>query len=229
MQLYLIRHGQAGSRDNYDQLSEIGRKQSVLLGEYFRFAGIRFQAAYSGGMHRQHATAELVLAGLESPPPLQVDPRWNEFSLEGLWTFLAPRLLNESDQFARDYEQHRQSVNVDRVMTACDIELIRTWVRNHYPSDDVEPWEDFQRRVQSPLSDLTGYGSGAVVAVFTSATPTAIWCARALGLDAAKTFQIAAVLFNSNFSTLRLRDEELTLFSLNNTPHLRELELRTFR
>src|SRR5438874_10263663 len=84
MQLYLIRHGQAGSRDNYDQLSEIGRKQSVLLGEYFRSAGIRFQAAYSGGMQRQRTTAELVLAGLESPPPLQVDPRWNEFSLEGL-------------------------------------------------------------------------------------------------------------------------------------------------
>ena len=67
------------------------------------------------------------------------------------------------------------------------------------------------------------------MAVFTSATPTAVWCGSALEVDERRIFRIAGVLYNTSFSTLRLRDEELTLFSLNNTPHLREAWLRTFR
>ena len=31
--IYLIRHAQAGSRDNYDVLSELGHEQARLLGE----------------------------------------------------------------------------------------------------------------------------------------------------------------------------------------------------
>ena len=44
--LYLVRHGQAsfGAAD-YDQLSELGRRQSVRLGEYFANKGLTFDAA----------------------------------------------------------------------------------------------------------------------------------------------------------------------------------------
>ena len=55
--LYLIRHGQAGTRDDYDSLSEMGRVQARLLGEHFRAQGIQFAAAYSGSLARQKATA----------------------------------------------------------------------------------------------------------------------------------------------------------------------------
>jgi broad specificity phosphatase PhoE len=38
--LYLVRHGQASfGADDYDQLSELGRRQSVRLGEYLRGKG----------------------------------------------------------------------------------------------------------------------------------------------------------------------------------------------
>ena len=41
--LYLVRHGQASfGADDYDQLSELGHKQSVRLGEYFAHKGIHF-------------------------------------------------------------------------------------------------------------------------------------------------------------------------------------------
>ena len=55
--VYLVRHGQAGTRDAYDSLSELGRRQSRLLGEYFLSQGIEFAAAYSGAMLRQQQTA----------------------------------------------------------------------------------------------------------------------------------------------------------------------------
>ncbi len=230
MQLYLIRHGQAGSRDNYDLLSPLGKTQACLLGEYFRQTGIDFIAAYSGSMRRQRETAELVLGAMESPPEPRADPRWNEFSLEGLWKTLAPRLLAENGQFARDYHAlHAANPNVDRVMTPCDVQLIRAWMENHAGCGGVEPWTDFQERVEAPRAEFAGFGSGESVAIFTSATPTAIWCGSALGVEDRKIFRIAGVLYNTSFSTLRLRGDELTLFSMNNTPHLRDSVLRTFR
>ncbi|MEO7649925.1 MAG: histidine phosphatase family protein [Bryobacteraceae bacterium] len=230
MQIYLIRHGQAGSRDNYDLLSETGKTQARLLGEYFHSAGIRFQAVYAGAMRRQQETAALVLGEMKDAPPAQIDPRWNEFSLEGLWEKLAPRLMGSNPEFARNYELlHAANPRIDRVMTVCDVELIRAWIANHHECEDVEPWPGFRQRVEAPRPDLARYGPGESIAVFTSATPTAIWCGAALGVEDRKIFQIAGVLYNSSFSTIRLRDGAMTLFSLNNTPHLLDEALRTFR
>jgi len=33
--VYLVRHGQAGTREAYDSLSELGQRQARLLGEHF--------------------------------------------------------------------------------------------------------------------------------------------------------------------------------------------------
>ena len=221
MQIYLIRHGQAGSRDNYDLLSSLGKQQAQLLGEHFRASGILFRAAYAGSMRRQRETAEIVLGALPDPPEMRTDARWNEFSLEGLWKTLAPHLRAENEQFARDYEAlHAANPNVDRVMTSCDVELIRAWMASHPGCDGVEPWRDFRGRVEAPRQDLAEYGSGESVAVFTSATPTAVWCGSALGIEERKIFRIAGVLYNTSFSTLRLRDGEDHFIFTSTTLHI---------
>ena len=50
--LYLVRHGQASfGADDYDQLSDLGRRQSVRLGQYLRERygdGLRFNAVLTG-------------------------------------------------------------------------------------------------------------------------------------------------------------------------------------
>jgi broad specificity phosphatase PhoE len=149
VRLYLIRHGQAGSRDNYDMLSETGVEQARRLGEHLRAAGVTFQAAFAGAMRRQQETARVALGQIPGAPELTIDPRWNEFNLEGLWRSLAPRLLESDGDFARQYEAHAARTDLDRVMTPCDIELIRAWVRNHHACEDVEPWPDFRARVEA--------------------------------------------------------------------------------
>jgi broad specificity phosphatase PhoE len=55
--LYLVRHGQAGTRKAYDSLSELGRRQARLLGEYFVSEKIHFTGAYCGALVRQEETA----------------------------------------------------------------------------------------------------------------------------------------------------------------------------
>src|SRR5262245_60734210 len=59
--LFLVRHGQASFLEqNYDKLSEIGEKQSRLLGEYWSRRGLIFHHIYSGPRARQRETARIV-------------------------------------------------------------------------------------------------------------------------------------------------------------------------
>ena len=55
--LYLVRHGQAsfGAAD-YDNLSELGHRQSVRLGEYFAHKGLQFEAVMVGTLRRHAQT-----------------------------------------------------------------------------------------------------------------------------------------------------------------------------
>ncbi len=63
--LYLVRHGQAsfGTHD-YDRLSELGHKQSVRLGEYWRERGVAFDAVIAGTLRRHRETWEGIAEGL---------------------------------------------------------------------------------------------------------------------------------------------------------------------
>jgi hypothetical protein len=65
--------------------------------------------------------------------------------------------------------------------------------------------------------------------VFTSATPIGVCSAATLELQDARAMWLAGVLMNASFTTLRVRGNEVRLFSLNNAPHLSEALLRTFR
>ena len=58
--MYLVRHGQAGTRDAYDSLSDLGKRQARLLGEHFVSQGIEFAAAFAGALSRQRQTGEAV-------------------------------------------------------------------------------------------------------------------------------------------------------------------------
>ena len=55
--LYLVRHAQAsfGAAD-YDNLSELGHRQSVRLGEYFAKNGVQFDAVLTGTLKRHAQT-----------------------------------------------------------------------------------------------------------------------------------------------------------------------------
>jgi broad specificity phosphatase PhoE len=63
--LYLVRHGQASfGAENYDELSELGHRQSVRLGEYFAQKGISFDRLIAGTLNRHKQTLGDVLQGM---------------------------------------------------------------------------------------------------------------------------------------------------------------------
>jgi broad specificity phosphatase PhoE len=235
-QLYLIRHGQAGLRHNYDTLSDLGRRQAGLLGEYLVAQGVRFTAIYAGALVRQQQTAEGVRqayanAGLAAPE-IRTEPLWNEFDLDEIYRHLAPVLSQADPQFRSAYEELQRQARDDgspihRTWSSCDVAVVRAWIAGEHACQG-ESWVDFQARVGRAMEAVGGYASGESVAVFTSATPIAISIGAALGAANGRVMRLAAVLYNSALSTLRVRERDVTLYTFNNTAHLSP-ELRSFR
>lgn len=231
--LYLVRHGQAGTRENYDSLSALGRRQARLLREHFAAHKVCFEAVYAGSLERQRATAEEVCAGGE----IMVDPGWDEFDLAQVYSELAPHLSAADADFRREFEDMQRAVAesegahdapVHRRWNDCDRKIVRAWVEGRHEYSG-ESWQAFAERVQSALARIVAARHSGDVAVFTSATPIGICAAHALEIMDGRAMWLAGVMLNTSFSTLRLRQDEIRLFSFNTTPHLHEPPLRTFR
>jgi broad specificity phosphatase PhoE len=236
--IYLIRHAQAGSRDNYDVLSEIGQQQARLLGEHFASQQIELSAIYAGSMRRQRETAEIARdvmtrAGLPVPN-VTADARWDEFSLISVYRALAKRMMEEDADFARDAQEMKLAIARDPHTTGgavgrCDQAVIRAWIDNRYPDYEGESWAAFRARIDACAGDLcANHQSDKAIAVFTSATPIAITAGAALGLTDAKLLSILGVIYNTSVSVVRVWNGDLRMFSFNATPHLNTSQ-RTFR
>ena len=234
--VYLVRHGQAGLRHDYDLLSELGKRQAKLLGESLVRDGVIFRAIYAGALARQRQTAEEVRrayleAGIEAPQ-IVTEPCWNEFDLDQVYRDLAPALCDADPQFRAEYDQMLRHAGdekspIHRTWLPCDAAVVLAWTSGRYPCRG-ESWVEFGERVARGLEPLAGYGSGEAVAVFSSATPIAISIGAAMGAANGRVMRLAGVMYNSAVSTLRLRGDELTLFTFNQVAHLPP-ELRTFR
>jgi broad specificity phosphatase PhoE len=239
--IYLVRHGQAGTREAYDSLSSLGKRQARLLGEYLLSEGIVFAATFSGTLARQSQTALEVQAAYHDAgvrfPEIAWDCGWNEFDLAGIYRAFAPRLCEDDAQFATEYsalaaqaraaaDEHEAPVN--RRWMPCDTKLVEAWIAQRY-SCDVETWAEFHARVTDCRSRLSAIGGGASVLVFTSATPIGIWTAMAMEVYDERALRLAGVLRNASYTVLRLRDGQVRLDSFNAIPHLAAPELRTYR
>jgi broad specificity phosphatase PhoE len=235
-QIYLIRHGQAGLRHNYDMLSDLGRRQAELLGDYLVGQGVRFTAIYAGALSRQQQTAEGVRqayarAGLVVPE-VRTEPLWNEFDLDQVYEDLAPVLSETDPQFRSDYEDMRRQARdvaspIHRTWSPCDTTVVRAWIDGRHACKG-ESWAAFQGRVRRAMETLEGHVSGESVAVFTSATPIAISIGTALEAANGRVMRLAGVMYNSAVSTVRLKESDLTLYTFNSSAHLPP-DLRTFR
>jgi broad specificity phosphatase PhoE len=239
--IYLVRHGQAGTRDAYDSLSERGRQQSRFLGEYLAAQNIRFAAAYTGAMLRQKQTAEELIRGYVQAgghfPVITLDEDWNEFDLNGVYRELAPLLSAADPAFRSEYaalcEQVRQSAAsadapVHREWLPCDTTLVDAWIAGRFPFPG-ESWEQFVGRIAGCRRKLQSAEDRDNIIIFTSAVPVAIWAGLSLDFCDQRVMRLAAVLYNTSYTILRLREEQLRLFAFNAIPHLLTPDLRTHR
>ena len=246
--IFLVRHGQAGSRQNYDCLSDLGHTQARALGDYFAREGVTFHAAWVGGLTRQRQTAEHVAAayaaaGRAFPAPTH-DPAWNEFDLDHIYQHLAPILAEEDPEFRTDYEVMQADVHaagenteaqVHRHWTGADVRLVAAWIKGHpkYGEEGYtgESFRDFHARIaacRTALAPLTQADDDHNLIVFTSGTPIGIWTALGLDVEDHRAMRLAGVLHNASYTMMRLRPDQLRLHAFNAVPHLSG-ELLTWR
>jgi broad specificity phosphatase PhoE len=235
--IYFIRHGQAGSRDNYDVLSEVGQAQARLLGEHLAAQGIELEAVYAGNLRRQRQTAEIACEAItragRTAPDIVSDERWNEFSLLTVYKAIARRMMEESAEFARDVEEMQEAIRKDPHTTSgatgrCDAAVIRAWMENRYTDYEGETWATFRQRIRDCATEFNARKDEKAIAIFTSATPIAILAAASLGLTDEKFLDILGVIYNTSVTVMRARGDGLRLFAFNSISHLHP-SMRTFR
>lgn len=236
-EIYLIRHGQAGTRTLYDTLSDLGREQSKRLGDSLVEQKLIFTHALCGNLQRQRETAEAVLSRYNhagaSFPAIATDVGWNEFDLDAVYREIAPVLTAKDPQFRAEYEEMQlqmvdQSHDIHRRWSRCDMLVLRAWLSGAVPVQ-TETFQMFQDRIAAALAGLERFGPEDRVAVFTSATPIAIATGIVLGTEMRTRIRLAGSQYNSAYTTLHRRDGEWSLFSFNNVPHLPDSTMRSLR
>lgn len=230
----LIRHGQAGSRQVYDDLSGIGHEQARALGDWFGERGLQFDTIVTGGLNRQRMTAREMAAamsahGIASPAPV-VDERWSEFDLDAVYAGIGPLLAREDERFRFEYEELQREMAdpesaAHRAWRSCDVMVVRSWIEGRFEFEG-ESFASFAARVHEALFTLPVEGH---VAVVTSATPIALSAGAALDLAPKRVMQLAGAQRNTAFGEMDLRPGDPRLVSFNNLPHVSEARLRTFR
>ena len=221
-EIYLIRHGQAsfGTAD-YDRLSDLGRRQSLLLGRYWRRTRMDFGAVFAGPLRRHIETARHVMAALASEKdsfsPRIID-ELEEIDTDRILEIQHSRLLADHPHLAAAYRRRHQDPDAyRRVMT---LALEQNLSEGSAPAaDDV-----FGRFVSSVQRGLDRVAEAAVemdrVAVFTSGGTIAAALQTALNLDPTWAVELGWKILNTSVSVIETGDGRMGLNAFNLTAHL---------
>jgi broad specificity phosphatase PhoE len=201
----LVRHGQASfGADDYDVLSDVGRRQSELVGAELVRRGLREPVSVAGGLRRQQDTARLALPDV----PLSVDRRWDEYDHLGL--------LQRYPSGTSDGSSRSVQVLLDAALHA--------WV------DDPEGgWDAFSGGASAALQELASSGRDAVV--FTSGGVVAAVGAALLGLGAGGVVALNRVTVNGAITKLVIGRGGVSLVAFNDHAHFEgaSRDLLTYR
>jgi broad specificity phosphatase PhoE len=201
----LVRHGQASfGHDDYDRLSDLGRRQAEATGRWLRDRGLRRPVAVHGSLRRQRDTAQLALAAAGHEVDPRTDPRWDEYDHIDLVRRYAAAHDAEEPRSSREFQ-----VLLDSALVA--------WVEH----GDEGGWPAFTHGVRDALRELvTGLDQGQDAVVFTSAGVIAAACADLLGTGAAGLVALNRVAVNGAVTKLAAGRSGLALLTFNEHSHL---------
>ncbi len=229
-----IRHGQAsfGKRD-YDDLSDIGKRQSEILGGYLADTGSSFDVAYSGEMKRHEQTADEVISVYKDRglafPDMRIISDLNEFDFQSLFDILLPGIIKDNPSLKNDMPLLFKDRKIfDRVIKM----IISRWLSGEYDLGEHE-WSLFIKRVRNGFNRIIEEnGANKNIIVFSSGGPISAIIQAALDISDEKTALLTWHIYNASITRIYYKGENVALSSFNNIPHLeleRRKELITFR
>jgi broad specificity phosphatase PhoE len=208
-QVLLVRHGQASwGSDDYDVLSALGEKQSLVLGEALAARGVTADVVVRGSLRRHRQTAEHALAGAGWRPELVEDPGWDEFDHVQMLS-MHPSSFGEGEEMTRAQFQRWFE------------EATLRWISGEYDEEYDESFTAFGRRVDAALRRLVErLERNQTAVVFTSGGPISWVTTSLLGGGAEVWTQLNPVTVNSSVTKVVVGRRGQTLVSFNEHTHL---------
>lgn len=232
--IYLIRHGQAnfgGGTDNYDQLSELGKKQANLLADSFKINMVCPDVIFTGSLKRHKETAHPITNRFISTPiKVHECPELNEFSLN-LWKKLASIVKETESEFAKDLEALRvaQSSNQKKAVIyffkITNI-LLEKWKEGLTPPGE-ESYKDFRNRILSFKESLRLFQKEKHILVFSSGTPISILISSFLQMEMNRELEWMYGLWNTSVSIFKGKHFSFKPITINSLPHIQDVDDKT--
>ncbi|MBL0945561.1 MAG: histidine phosphatase family protein [Hydrogenophaga sp.] len=214
--LYLVRHGQASfGADDYDQLSELGQRQSVRLGRYWAERGLRFDAVITGSLKRHAQTFAGIAegAGLDLQP--LVWPGLNEYDSEAVIRAIHPQPLARPDT----PELYRHHFRLLR-------DGLTQWMAGTVSPRGMPSYDDFVKGVTGALDHVRQQHAGQNVLIVSSGGPISTAVGHVLGLSPEATIELNLRIRNSAVSEFQFNPKRHSLLTYNTLPHLDHPEHR---
>ena len=207
--LYLVRHGQASfGAEDYDNLSELGHRQSVRLGEYFAGKGVRFDTVLTGTLKRQVQTWAGIAqgAGLTVQPMLW--PGLNEYNSEAVIATVHPHPLAKPDT-PELYKHHFRLLR----------DGLTQWMNGVVSPKGMPSYREFQHGVVSALDHVRKHCEGDVLIV-SSGGPIATAVGHVLGTTPETIIELNLRIRNTAVCELAFNPKRHTLLTYNTLAHL---------
>lgn len=207
--LHLVRHGQAsfGAAD-YDQLSDLGRRQCLRLGEYLRSRGRRFEAVYTGTLRRHGQSLAGIAEGLPGLPAAEVRPALDEYDSAAVIAAIHPAPLAP----ATTPELYRHHFRLLR-------EGLTRWMAGEVQPQGMPSYEGFVAGIDEVLEHVRRAHEGEVLIV-SSGGPISTAVGRVLGTPPATTIELNLRIRNSALTEFAFTPKRHMLVTYNTLPHL---------
>lgn len=214
--LYLVRHGQAsfGAAD-YDQLSELGRRQSVRLGEYFAERGLQFDGLIAGTLRRHKQTLEGILEGMNHAGEHLAWEGLNEYDSEAVIATVHPEPLHKPT--SPEMVRHHFRLLRDG---------LSQWMAGTASPAGMPAYADFVAGVSGALDHVRANHYGQNVLVVTSGGPIATAVGHVLGTRPEVTIDLNLRIRNTSITEFAFTPKRHMLVGFNAVPHLDAPEWR---
>ena len=207
--LYLVRHGQASfGADDYDVLSELGYRQAVRLGEYFKYKGMTFDAAFTGTLQRQKKTFEGICEGMGTAMTAASFTGLNEYDSEAVIGAIHPHKLEK----ATTPEMYRNHFRLLK-------EGLAQWMAGVVSPKGMPEYVDFVSGVTEVLDHVRKNYEGNVLLV-SSGGPISTAVGHVLGTSAKTTIELNLRIRNCSLTEFAFTPKRHMLVTYNTLPHL---------
>lgn len=233
--IIFVRHAQASLfKADYDQLSDLGRTQAGLLGQYLASQSIALDEIYIGPRRRHRQTVE---AMIQSAPkiacPIVVVPQFDEHQVDRLATDYIDQLALDFPEVHKLHQEFRtasQASERQRIFARLFEAVAELWLAGRVEQDDVESWSKFLLRVNDGIDSIVRRpGSGRQVLVVTSAGTISAAMLRALNCPDKVALGLGWRIWNCSLTRFAFSNARFSLDQFNTMPHLSDHSLWTYR